>query len=149
MFPCWDQIALLCETFHGKGRLFVGPFLVSGVYGRDKNRARRGGGERKGPQAPLSFFLAPYPTPLARLANFSFRPILHLGACSQARRVLSYLAGGQDNRRGSKIDDGKSLSQFYLIFGTVWPSLVPGDIDKYKNHSCFIAFRLLLAFLLS
>ena len=137
MFPCWEQIALLCETFHGKGRLFVGPFWVSGVYGKDKNRARRGGGERKGPQAPLSFFLAPYPTPLARLANFSFCPILHLGACSQARRVLSHLAGGQDNRRGSKIDS------------TVWPSLVPGDIDKYKNHSCFIAFRLLLAFLLS
>ena len=32
------------------------------------------------PQAPLSFFLAPYRAPLARLADFSFRPIPHLGS---------------------------------------------------------------------
>ena len=30
-------------------------------------------------------FLPPYRAPLARVANFSSRPIPHLGACSQAR----------------------------------------------------------------
>ena len=42
------------------------------------------------PQAPFLYFHAPILPPLARLADFSFRPIPHLGACSQAMYILHY-----------------------------------------------------------
>ena len=51
----------------------------TGAPGEDKHRARRGGEKGRKGGASLSFF--PYHELLAPLADFSFRPIPHLGAC--------------------------------------------------------------------
>ena len=42
------------------------------------------------PQAPFLSFLPPYHTRLTPLTDFSFHPITHLGACSQATKSFAF-----------------------------------------------------------
>ena len=54
-----------------------------GYRAKTKIELEDGVGEKER-EGSFLYFSRPYRAPLARLADFSFRPIPHLGACSQA-----------------------------------------------------------------